>query len=194
MSLPAIDDFAGTGPLSGNWTLYDFLGYGSADIVRDTGVAIENHDFLVGGAWWSADSFSPDQYAKCVVGALDPFSPCGPVVRTDGPTGYRIRCVSGTGAVFVAFNGITDIAVGNCLFTPSDGDLIELRVVGTTLSSYQNGVLTATTTDATYATGAAGIYISRGNSGNPTIDDFEANNVGGVTVTWPGYQSPFGWK
>jgi hypothetical protein len=72
---------------------------------------------------------------------------CGYIVLTDGINIVIYRCDNG---VFTA------VSTGTA--TVANGDLVKLDVVGSALTAYVNGVSALTGSDATYASGAYGIY------------------------------------
>lgn len=132
-------------------------------------------------AWvyWSGDAFSNDQYAQM---KLTDISNCyiGIGVRmSDGTT-------SGHGYYFIAstadsYFGKRDEAVwtdiGGDRGAFADGDVIRTEFSGDTWTLKKNGGTLASNTDATFASGAAGIcsYVS----GADQMDDWEGGNLGG---------------
>jgi hypothetical protein len=130
---------------------------------------------LLGGSW------SPNQEAEAVVKGVDALpAGCNQEVElrlrsnisSRVNTGYEIimqmKTAAQTGAPsymsIVRWNGalgdFTVLAMLNG--NPHDGDRIRARIVGNTISVYQNDVLQATVNDATFATGSPGMgfYIS----------------------------------
>lgn len=141
---------------------------------------------------WNADTFSANQYSQLNVNIVgtQAFVNGGPAARIqagaesgyvcavggDGTNADRLRIMKVTAGVgtLLGSNVIHGVAY------PSD---VKLEAIGTTLNCYMGGVLKSTTTDATYATGYAGIMVAN-QSTNWRGDNFSADNIaaGGSAV------------
>jgi len=189
----ASDNFAGTGPLSGNWTQQDILSGGDT-VSRNSGKAQPDTQGNVDCvAYWTANLFTPNQYSQAIVSGLSAdhdFS--GVVVRASGVGNGNANCYTLT--TDGTADGTTDhtsfAKFINSVGTPffglstafSNGDLICLAIIGSTLYAYKNGVFIASAVDTDIATGSPGIdlYDSISNSAR------SANWSGGNVVFKPG--------
>jgi hypothetical protein len=173
-ALPATDSFTGTdnGPLSANWTTLD----GGWKIITNRAEST-----VAGGnlAMWNADTFADDQYAQATVTTITGWI-AGPGVRLASLRGYIIT-VEATSSQIVIQRINSDESytalqtIGSLTIT--SGDLWRLEAEGTTLRAYQNGVQRGSATDATYSSGAAGIFAY--NAGSSWLDDWEGGNLAG---------------
>jgi hypothetical protein len=172
-ALPAIDTFTGTNsdPLSANWTTIDgtwIISSNAAAAQSSTGNA----------ALWNADAFSNDQYAQVKVVTNGGWI-AGPGVRLASLRGYIITVDNATSISIQRINSdenYTNLQTFGSL-TVTSGDLWRLEAEGSTLRAYQNATLRGSTTDATYSSGAAGIFAY--NAGAVFLDDFEGGNLAG---------------
>jgi len=132
----ATDTFAGSGNLTGNWTVI-------AGAFNQTGGAVYGSS---GGAssyaWWNADTFSDDQEAYIIVSPIGGGHYIGPAVRcAEGAfTCANLDCSSGD-LYISTWSGGTQTVVAGPLTAPVNGDKVTLRAEGTTLSYYFNDVL-----------------------------------------------------
>jgi hypothetical protein len=166
MSLPATDNFAGTGALSGSWTVQE------GTPARVGGVC--QNGATQGTAFWNADAFNNDQYSQCIV---DVNNWKGPSVRNSADTGantdqyWWVSSIS-SGVVYLRVNaGFTSLFSANC----ASGSLAKMTATGTTIEVFDNGVSQGTATDATLGSGSAGV----GTYASGTADDWEGGNIGG---------------
>lgn len=167
MALPATEDFAGSGALSGNWTVQDGNPY------RDAGEA-RGDDADHNAAYWNADAFNADQYSqgKAVVQVYS-----GVTVRASGTGGnwnaYAVLTGAGSSGIYEVTSGTH--AQLQSLSTPSDGTVIRIEVSGTTIRAYYGGVQQGTDqTDGTISSGSAGFTCY---TATPRIDDWEGGNL-----------------
>lgn len=138
----------------------------------------------------NADNFSyynnttaNDQYSKATfvnLGASGTNDYIGVGARISaGPTGYMLYVNPlGAGWVVQAAPSFSTIMSGSDTFT--SGDTVELRAVGTTITFYKNSVSIGSTTDASIASGFAGLDTFTGNDTARTwFDNWEGGDVGG---------------
>lgn len=136
---------------------------------------------------WTLNSpFPPDQSSKAVLTAI------GGTAATD-TIGVAARMDSGGAQTFyaaVACANASTIALIKCVtgtvttlssvaYTPTIGDVIEIRTIGTLIQAYVNGVLKTSAYDTAIASGQPGIFGSKTASGTALI---RANN-------WTGSQA-----
>lgn len=183
---PFADDFnrVDVNPIAGNWTT-SFT----------AGGAIVGNELTGGGA---GDNFiflnwilpPPNQYAKITFVSTGNNNSLtdggGPVVRGDASgNGYLLDVVSNDNPgdsswrLFrVAAGSGTDIVPGGGRIGRPlrDGDVLEIRAVGSVISGYLNGdpILGASATDTTYPTGGFGVHLFR-NTGR--WDNFEGGSL-----------------
>jgi hypothetical protein len=178
----ASDDFnRSNGSLGANWT------NAVADIVIASNTAansaLNDADSFV---YWNAASFAADQSSKVTI-----------VYRSDSQLLNYIAAgvrMSGSGGSYDGYVASTDGKSGighteigrydNGAFTSlksvattfANGDIIECRAVGTTISIYKNGSYVDSVTDTTYATGQPGfgLYSSISGSQVSSCDNWEA--------------------
>ena len=123
-------------------------------------------------------AFNNDQFSKATVGSIGPsgsdfFEVCtnmttNPAVRAYYAYYAGATAGAGSGIIkFVAGSGTTlasQTSVAGC----TNGDVLELRHIGTTLAAYKNGVLdpnfTNPVTDSDLSGGAPGLYLSSNDS------------------------------
>lgn len=191
-ALPASDNFVaanGTAltTYSANWTA-----------VKNT-FTIQSNSLQCGTggdycfATWNADSFPNDQYSQVTISAVVPSSYVGPTVRgtTSSFTGYICIAESSSSLQIQRISAGAFAATVGSVYTGAiaPGDVIRLEVTGTTLTCKQNGVTRASGTDATIASGSAGVAafnngISRQTtwsagslSTGPTISNSAVDNI-----------------
>lgn len=162
MALPASDTFAGTGALSASWT------NAVNSLTRVGGIAEVGTDGVDCYAFWNADTFNADQKSSVVLGGTETAGSnwFGATVRASG-TGASHQCYvvytdgsTGAGHFELAkYVGGVYTVLANYGTTLAIGDTLELRVAGTSLSVWKNGVQVGTSsTDSGIASGAAGMY------------------------------------
>lgn len=143
-----------------------------------------------------AGTFDPDQFAESVISStIADNNFAGLVVRcnTSGTKTYYGLNWDNTRFYFYKYNsGSYNPFEGPVSGAdPTPGDLVRLEIVGTTLSFYLNGVLTAQTTDGSIASGNPGVT---GFNGTGTRQD---DWVGGdvvqtrkAEVSWAEFEVP----
>lgn len=174
----ANDDFAGTGALSANWN----VNLGVCARVSGSAVAsIAEADVM-----WNANSWSPD----VIVGARH-FDNNPPNVRYQLPARFTTGLLSTANGYTMQMRGDDtlkivrfDAGAGTVLESVANAswatdDLFELRVVGTNLRMYKNGVaLGSGATDATYsAAGLSGFILA---STGDIINAWQCSDISGI--------------
>ncbi len=112
------------------------------------------------------------------------------MVRASGDTFYMLYNPAAGGLLLFLRTPGSFTQIGAPTGTVSNGDTIEIRAVGTTIEGFVNGSSRGSVTDATIASGSAGIGGLGSNSS--VLDDWEGGNTGagGGKVTkntraWP---------
>ena len=191
MALPATDNF-NRASIGANWTDQD------GGIIIDTTSTKATGSVILGAfgnaAFWNADAFPANQYCQCVLhegiaGSING----GPTTRASG-TGsgtqfYLAAFTDSTAKLYLyqsgAFTVLQDLASSASI---GGLDLIRLESNGTTHKVFKNGVQVGTDqTDATLASGAAGIYHYLSAVDRSMSDDFEAGALGGGAAGKPDY-------
>jgi len=134
---------------------------------------------------YSAGSLGNNQYCKAVLGGYTGQSDVyiGVCCRLDASgNGYALFVSSNEAGFRISrLNAGANDDIATAAFTFVDGDVIELRVSGTTLSVYFNGTLYNSYTDSTYSSGKAGVFSYLANG---SLDSWEAGDItSGVTIT-----------
>ena len=181
MALPAIDDFS-VNNFGVNWTATTGSFDTSGGVARSAVPGVDNVTS------WTADAFNADQYAQARLlddGANFP----GVAVRLGGSgaswNGYAaVRYVSSGDIVrLLKYNAGVQTQLGADFLPVSDGTVVKLQVVGTTLEVFYNDLSQGTRTDGDHSTGSAGLFAFS----TAHFDDFQADNVGGggePTLSW----------
>lgn len=152
---------ANSNPLSGNWTVP--AGSGLQIVTNAVQAASAAVGFFVefyNGVTWPNDQFS--EVTLSVLAAANYYQ--GPFVRLQGAaqSGYLFVVQGPTGSATTCNLQIITAGVNANLatpftITPQVGDILRLEVSGVTLTAKQNGSTVAVATDATYASGNAGM-------------------------------------
>jgi hypothetical protein len=212
LALPATDAFTRTDAdnLGANWT--NWAGDTSTSAGRFSVVSNEassGSNMTFGGSYWNADSFNNNQSSEATVSTAPSGTGYhGVMVRATGSTsldfnGYGFLCNDSLGRIEEFNNSVdTPSTLQGSLSTCADGDVIKITVEGTTIKAFVNGVQTGSNqTDATLASGSAGIYAYSTGTGNSQFTTWTGDNVaaaggsfipaiinnpirGGVTVIW----------
>lgn len=132
-------------------------------------------------AYWSANAFNNNQYAKAVVKAVSSgVSYCGVTVRSTGNGGttnnyhFLTDGAGGSGHTAIGkFENNVQSFILNISTTFAVNDVIELRVSGTTVSAYKNGAFLDSVVDTSHASGSAGVHVF----GSAQQDDWEGGNL-----------------
>jgi hypothetical protein len=162
------------GALGANWTSCG----GNAGYTVATNAAASSNASVEEAVFWNAASFANDQFAQVTISQMASNSYIGPAVRcstgsggnyygfyADTATRYIVRVVAG------AYTSLATTGTGF-----SNGDVIRLEVVGTTISAYINGVLWTSVTDSNLTSGSPGM-TSWANNNSGRVDDFTAANL-----------------
>lgn len=185
MSLPASDTFTGTNndqltTYSANWALNN----GDFDI--QSNALAPDAPSTECGAFWNADSFNNDQYAKVTLIAELATPAVGPAVRCAGAgvaTYYGLYNVTGGIYMFKMVAG-TWTQLGTTIASAAVNDVLKLSVSGTTLTYNLNGVDRTTRTDSAIASGKAGVCGFDDNTG-ARMDNWEGGDIGGGATGQP---------
>lgn len=156
MALPATDNFnrADSANLGANWTEQ---GSGLAIISNAAGGNVNGaYQF----DYWNADVFPNDQYSQAVIGTLN--GELLLTVRAQNVVAFDLYALliqaDGDSYIFRWDDALPTLVSSLGNFSFSSTDVIKFTAVGTTLQAYKNGSpLGASATDATYASGSAGI-------------------------------------
>lgn len=182
------------GPVGGNWAaqVHGFNILSNACVGASAG---ENTMF------YSAKTFNNDQSSGLKI--IDASTAqVGPMVRCQAgiESGYYLGCDTGAGSAVI-------YRVDGGAFTPlavpfpsgvANGDVMDLRMVGSTLTAFQNGVASSTTaSDSTYLGGWPGarIFGTTSSFDNWTGTSLSLSAIsgnagaGGATVAWSGTSS-----
>jgi Chitobiase/beta-hexosaminidase C-terminal domain len=157
-TFPVTDSFSGSGPLSSNWTNTTAQNQGYTPLEQFSGQAIPSSPGTQGLAIYSGATFTNDQYSQVKFVNRGPGgSSTGPCVRMS-LSGDGVCYLADLGQIYQlsAGGGVASIA-GGCPL-PSDGDTIQIAVVGTTY----------TCTDITTGGTASG-SSSANTTGSPAI-------------------------
>ncbi len=188
------DDFnRADGPLGANWTKPPASENNLVIVNNEVGVdAEDSHNY----AFWSADSFSENQYSQVELVNIGDWS--GVIVRAkaDVDEFYLGMCRDGNGYhIYVRTpSGYTELA-GAFTETWSPGDIIRLEASGSgpvDLTLLRNGTPVLTYTDSTYniTGGSPGIGIYSPSGSHLRVDDWEGGDLGMLGVLLPETQGP----
>lgn len=139
-------------------------------------------------SFWNADTFGDDQYSEYTVAQGPGSAYQGVVVRAaSGPDGYFwiANLSSPNGSLYRVDDGTFTELQGGIPGPTAVNDVLRLEAEGSNLRCYLNGVQTGSTqSDATYASGSAGVGVSFTSGGSPARgDDWEGGNLGGASPT-----------
>jgi hypothetical protein len=195
MPLPATEDFAGgAGALAGSWT--QTAPSGAATVNRDgAGLCTQSATDGVADkmARWTGDVWSKDQYSQITVKAVTAGTGyVEAIVRSTG-TGASFSCYafytnggSGAGNTELAlWNNGVETTLCNFATTFAPGDILAIKIVGSTITCYKNGVVLTPSTGGSSVNNATlngqnsspgvGFFWSGGAA--PTLDDWVGANV-----------------
>jgi hypothetical protein len=179
-SLVRTDNFnrANSANLGANWTALD----GNIEIISNqAGLGTDGFNVV----YWSADAFNANQYSKITI-TNSPFNPniaieCS--VRVSGTAGagnynyYAGWATNGQYGIYKQVGATSTDLVAPTSHTWNVGDVIELRVNGTTLTLHQNGSQIASITDSDLSSGRPGINMFAGNGEQPRADNWEGGEL-----------------
>lgn len=178
----AYEAFTGTaGPLAGSWTQQSLLG-----TVNRNGSGLgkgtyNTEDLFV---FWNANTFSNDQYSQVRIGGgLASWSQYVQIaVRSSGTTNptYKAYAFYTDGVAGAGHSDVAKVINGNWTAlrsfatTFATGDVVKIKVVGTTITIYKNGVALGSVTDSSLPTGSPGVGVY---GSTVTLDDWEGGSV-----------------
>ncbi len=169
------DDFnrADVNPLAGNWTTCP--GVNGLKIVSNQ--VLPTTIGALNGAYWSANTFSNDQYSQATFVSGLNFDSGLSVRQSASASTYYFIGVSGTSWQFGKRIAGTWSYLGTAQTrTTANGTIVRLEVSGTTLKAYFNGVQDAYTfTDSSIASGYPGIGTY---STGLILDDWSGGDIG----------------
>jgi hypothetical protein len=173
------DDFnrANAGSLGSPWS--DIAGVWNIDTnaAKSTTEDLANFSMYV-------QTYSNDQYSKATyVTNATSYAAVGVRMSFSGGVIAYVLFVnpSGAGWDLQEYPAGSSLASGADTF--SNGDIMEVRAVGTTISAWKNGVQIGSATDATIASGNAGIGAYQvGDVAEVFIDDWEGGDIGGSST------------
>lgn len=182
MPLPVGENFTAGGVqqslASYNASFTHLCGGATAFIVNDSGHAdvcrpFNASDYCI--AIWNADAFNANHWSQIVIDTYG-SGHLGVFLRgASGADGYACRA---DGYITryddaASLSGETILASG--LSTATNGDTVRGEAEGTTIRTLINGVSAGSVTDATYASGAGGLWGYNG--GDNYLDTWEAGNL-----------------
>jgi hypothetical protein len=187
-ALPATDAFtAADGTVlttySANWSNND----GGFDIKSNS---VCPNDSGESGAFWNADSFNNNQYAKITRTALESGIWLGAGVRMAGAgtaTYYAYYCSTSAQSDYLyKFVAGSDTELDRQSGEFTTNDIIELRVDGTTLTPRKNGSTSTmgAATDSSISSGYAGLG-SYQNSTSTRGDTWEGGDIAAAGISIP---------
>lgn len=171
MALPATDSFVGA-----SGTLPDPPWHQqSATVTRDgSGNATATGSDIT--AVDDANTYSNDQYSQFQIVTVSAGAYCEIIARGSlvARTFYAFYANTGSDCGIIKYIAGASTFLKAVVTTLTAGDVMKIQVVGTTISVFKNGSLITTQTDASIASGAAGIGFE--SSGKAT--NWQADNVG----------------
>ena len=156
--------------LGSNWTLALNTVVTNASATF-TGNTLNAHSL----AYWSADTFGPEQFSQAKVSVLATPSRMGPGVRISTNNGYYISASVDQTRVFKIVSG-TATQLGSDYTAAAANDILRIVVSGSLLYIYQAGVLLAQISDTALTSGSPGIGTYN-NSADSRGDDWEGGDL-----------------
>jgi len=160
------------GGLGANWT----TAYGTAFAIASNQVTATNSGQ---GAFWSATTFSADQFSEANVSPASGFA--GPTVRMVAPgNGYICLEQFNSLGIFKLTTGNAGSALASSAPTTSAFDTVRLEVSGNSLTCRMNGPSGAsiiTASDATYSSGSPGFstFVT-----GAAVDNWNGGNLNSI--------------
>lgn len=191
MSILRTDTFsAGAGPLDSTWTQQHDTGTANYD---GSGNAVAGTADVWVSAFDNSNVYPDDQYSKVTLAGacFAGFDFVGVTTRMSG-TGTNSRQGYALVTDFTSGAGHTDLirwttpnvstTIGSFAATFAVGDVLELRSVGSEHEAIKNGSSLGTITDATIASGSAGVIFgdNSGGGSTPLIEDWEGGDIEGA--------------
>jgi hypothetical protein len=173
------DDFnRANGGLGGNWTTV--AGTIAPQILSNQ--AVPGIGGQLGSAYWSADSFTNDQFAQGTLpnSTGSQYGP-GIAVRLANSHGYILWYGNADNTVSIwrmdTASTWSQIGTSSAL-TVSGSDVWRIEAVGSTIAGYQNGSLVVQIADGTYSSGSPGMWLFNAQN---QLDDWSG---GDITTTY----------
>jgi len=173
-STVATDNFnRANGGLGSNWT----TGVDGNDpqISSNQVAATSGDDF---GAFWSADSFSNDQYSQITIATQGPTPYSGVLVRADASDEVLCQATNHlNGYSIFWYNGGSYTQIGSTYgVTEADGDVVVGEAEGTTFRLFLNGTQRVSGVNASApSVGSAGLLVGGGTAAR--LDDWEGGDL-----------------
>lgn len=166
---------------NGTWTTV--TGLAGMRTVSNTIAASSTDDSNYNASYWSANSFTDDQFAEATIKSANRYAGVAVRVSSSANTYYYLRHVATTEVcqLFKIVSG-TPTQLGSDYGTCVNGTVIRLEVAGTTLTPYFNGTPQATRTDSAISSGSAGIWALN-SGGNGVIDDWSGGDLAAPVAT-----------
>jgi Putative esterase len=148
------------GGLGSDWTTVP----GTAAPQISGGAVVAGQPGALNSAYWSAGTFSGDQYAQAALPASSggSYGP-GLAVRLSGATGYLLWYGNSPGTVSLwrmdSASSWTELGQSGALAVSPSSDVWRVEASGSTISGYQNGNLVVTATDSRYSSGSPGVWL-----------------------------------
>lgn len=183
----ATDSFtrADSGSLGANWTAQSANAFGIS-----SNQAAPQGGFNVHAQYWSADTFSGDQYSEATISGLGGSSYVGVAVRcaTGAVTNYGLWVNPGGDSIIrytVGGADTTILTMSSSAF--ANGDVARLEVSGTTLTAKKNGAVVGTITHSSLSSGSPGMvaYGSAARLDNWTGSDIDTTVYDPITACFP---------
>lgn len=130
----------------------------------------------------TAETYANDQYAIGTMVGKTANSYWTIYVRSDATTDNSYFVAWGGGGNDWYLNkkvGGSESTLVSGTRSWADGDTMEVRVTGTLIEFYHNGVLVDDATDSDHTSGDPGLEIYRDSAGSQGFDQFEAGDIGG---------------
>lgn len=189
MAVLASDAFTGTTALSGSWTVNQGTPSCVGGVLKG-GTAGSNNGAFYNGVTWPNDQYSQ---AKIAGGLSANTHYTYVLVRAAGTGGssnaYEIFTDGSSGATHTEICTLTsgtESTLQSVATTFTTNDVMRLEAEGTTLRAYKNGAQVGTDqTDATYASGSAGLGVYQSTA---TMDDWEGGSLTSVTLEQEGFR------
>lgn len=168
---PFTDNFnRADGPLGANWTIQ--LGSNMAIASNQVVTTVATTDQF---AFWDADAFANNQYSKIrATQKVDGAIAAARCSSTGGTTNaYWVR----KDGIHKFVNGAYTQLLSNDAAALGVNSILEIRVSGTTIERYVDGVLDGSVTDASLSSGSAGFGQYSDNGSTVGCDDWEGGDL-----------------
>lgn len=197
MSILYSETFAGASanPIGGVWTTVS----GESAMERDVTTSCAGASAASNCGAYTSTVPPNNQYAKLVYNSATTQGDGGPIVRaaTGAETFYLADFDRGSSflQLYLSSAGtFTPLGTG-AAWSHVNGDVLEIRAIGTTISIWLNGVQKDSVTDSSLTSGRFGMFASGGqlNSGGMHYTSFEGGDFAAATIlAGASSRSPFG--